>query len=430
MADRFTHCGAPAEASWGSYSLPGGRRQTWRAPVLGLLAALLSVAVVPAASVSASAPVHVTFMTPNAGPTTGGVVTVTINGSGFQGGAQVKFCDRSVSTTTLTAIKITAVAPAYPSFASCLVEVDNPDLGRSPELVSFNYYEQLPSLGPVSAAGAATHDLAGDAQVDVFVRGVDNNLHHTFHTNTFPSWSAGENLGGVLTSGPTAVSWGNQNRIDVFVKGSDDALWHKWWNGGAWSGWEGLGGSLTTDPLVTSWSAGRLDVFVGGTDHQLWHRFFAGSWSGWEPLGGFLSSSPGGVSWGPNRVDVFVQGTDQAVWHKWWDGARWDGWESLHGSISKAPAATSRGSGDLEVYALGAATDVYHQSYSGGWLGWRPEGPYWSGPWGFSPAVTSQGFVIGPEIFMVGGDQTLWHGVTFGPHVGSASSRRTPPSRR
>jgi hypothetical protein len=369
--------------------------------------------------------VHVTFISPNAGPTTGGVVNVTINGSGFLSSSQVKFCDVSVSPSSVTAIKMTAVAPAFSNPGACLVEVDNLDGGRSPELVAFNYYEQLPSLGASSEASAAIHNLPGpnDAETDVFVRGVDNNLHRTFHTNNSPAWSAGQNLGGDLTSAPTAVSWGNQNRIDVFVKGSDNALWHQWWDGTSWSGWEGLGGALTSAPVVTSWATGRLDVFARGTDNQLWHRWFAGTWAAWEPLGGILNSSPGGVSWGSNRIDVFVQGTDQAVWHKWWDGVRWNGWESLYGSISQAPAATSRGSGDVEVYALGAASNVYHLSYSGGWLGWRPEGPYWNGPWGFSPGVASQGFVIGPEIFMVGGEKTLWHGVTFGPRVGFPSAK-------
>jgi IPT/TIG domain/Repeat of unknown function (DUF346) len=436
MASQFLQSDVTAESLEDVSAIVWRRRRRWRSSTLGLLAALLAVAVVAPLSVSASAPVHVNVVSPNAGPTTGGTVTVTILGSGFQSGAQVKFCDQSVSVSSLTAIKITAVAPAFSSFAACLLEVDNPDGGRSPELVAFNYYEQLPAVAATSAAGAATHDVpggGGDTQVDVFVSGSDSNLHHTFHTDFSPAWSGWENLGGTLTSAPTAVSWGSQNRIDVFVRGSDNALWHKWWTGTSWSGWESLGGVLAAAPVVTSWATGRLDVFARGTDNQLWHRFYAGGWSGWEPLGGVLNSAPGGVSWGPNRIDVFVQGTDQAVWHKWWGGASWGGWESLHGSITQAPAATSRGFGDLEVYALDSTTgqNLAHFSYSGGWLGPRPEGPYWNGTWGFSPGVASQSFVIGPETFMVGGDNTVWHGLTFGPQVGSRSSRTksTPASR-
>jgi hypothetical protein len=355
------------------------------------------------------------------------VVTVTITGSGFQGGAVVRFCNQDATPATVTSIKITVVAPAYPTFGACLVTVKNPDSGISPEQVAFNYYEQLPSVPATSAASAATHTIpssGGNTQVDVFVKGSDNNLHHSFHTDFTPSWSAWTNLGGNLTSAPTAVSWGSQNRIDVFGRGTDNGLWHKWWSGIAWSGWETLGGSLSSTPVVTSWAAGRLDVFSRGTDSQLWHRSFAGGWSSWEPLGGVLNSGAAAVSWGPNRVDVFAQGTDQSVWHKWWGGSSWSGWESLQGTISQAPAVTSRGPGDLEVYALGSATghNLYHLSYSGGWFTWRGEGPYWNGDWAFSPGVASHSFVIGPETFMVGADNTVWHGVTFGPRVGLPSS--------
>ena len=436
MANQCPRCGVPPDASEDVSGLPARRRRRWRASSLGLLSALLAVAVVAPQSASASAPVHVTGISSNAGPPVGGTVTVTLLGSGFQSSATVKFCDQVATTSSLTPIKITVVAPSIPGYGPCLVEVDNPDGGKSPELVAFNYYEQLPSITATSAASAATHDVpggTGDTQVDAFVRGSDNNLHHSFHTDFAPGWTAWENLGGTLTSAPTAISWGNQNRIDAFVRGSDNALWHKWWSGSAWSGWESLGGTLASDPVVTSWAVGRLDVFADGTDNQLWHRYYAGGWSGWEPLGGVLNSAPGGVSWGPNRIDVFVQGTDQAVWHKWWGGTSWGGWESLHGNITKAPAATSRGSGDLEVYALDAATgqNLDHLSYSGGWLPWRGEGPYWSGTWGFSPGAASHSFVIGPETFMVGSDNTVWHGITFGPQVGTRSSRpRSKPASR
>ena len=448
MADLFTCSAASAQASVGESAHPWRSRRRWRAAPLGVLIGLLGVSVSAPVPVSAGAPVHITAVSPNADTNAGGV-TVNITGSGFLASSQVKICNAATGTVTFTdSAHISIVAPATSSYGACLVEVDNIDGGRSPELVAFNYYEGMPlSAGTASAATAATHELPGpnDAQVDVFVRGgTDDNLHHDWHTNLLPTWQE-ENLGGTLTSAPTAVSWGS-DRLDVFAKGTDNALWHKWWGGGPWSGWESLGGDLVSNsapssplggfgPVVTSWAPGRLDVFARGTDSQLWHRFYAGGWSSWEPLGGVLASSPGGVSWGPNRIDVFCRGTDTAgaVWHKWWDGATWNGWESLSagGTISQGPAATSRGPGDLEVYVLGyPVIDLLHLSYSGGWAS-RAEGQYWasSTPWGFSPAATSQSFVIGPEVFMLGGNRTLWHGVTFGPRVGFPSSRPRNPSK-
>jgi hypothetical protein len=426
MAKQTPPCDTRAEAS-GQASVLERRGRRWRTSVLGLLTALLGLVVAAPLPANASAPVHVTSIASNAGPTAGGVVTVTIAGTGFQDSAHVRFCNQDVVPTSLTPVKITALAPVSSTFGPCLVNVKNPDSGISPEPVAFNYYEQLPSVPAASSASAATHTVpnsGGDTQVDVFVKGSDSNLHHSFHTHYSPSWSAWANLGGDLTSAPTAVSWGSQNRIDVFVRGSDNGLWHKWWSGSDWSLWETLGGNLSSAPVVTSWAAGRLDVFGRGTDSQLWHRSFAGGWSSWEPLGGVLNSGAAAVSWGPNRIDIFTQGTDQSVWHKWWGETSWSGWESRQGSISQAPAVTSRGPGDLEVYALGSATghNLYHLSYSGGWFTWRGEGPYWNGDWAFSPGVASQSFLIGPETFMVGADNTVWHSVTFGARVGLPSS--------
>jgi hypothetical protein len=414
MADQFTHFVAQAEASEAASSHPRPRRRSWRAPALGMLSALVGAIFWAPTPVSASAPVHVTSLQQNAGPESGGV-TVTIQGSGFQGGAQVKFGSRSVVGSVANAGSMTAVAPDIsPSYGALAVEVDNPDGGRSPEHFWFNYYELVPGRGTTSAAHAASHALPGDAQVDLFARWNDNTLHHTFHTNVQPAWAAWESLGGVLTSSPSAVSWGNQNRIDVVARGSDNAAWHTWWNGTSWGGWESLGGILTYGPLVTSWGTGRLDVFASGTDFQLWHRYFAGTWSGWEPLGGSLGAAPGGVSWGPNRIDIFIQGPGETLSHKWWNVTQWGGWESLGGTIVGQPAAASTGVGDLEVYAggPGLTPDVFHLPFSGTWQAWRAEGTYWNGQWGWDPGAVSRGSGQGVDLFGIGTEGAVWHTVT------------------
>src|SRR5206468_3353111 len=98
----------------------------------------------------------------------------------------------------------------------------------------------------------------------------------------FPS--APTSLGGSWTSSPSVASWG-AGRMDVFIRGTDNALWHSFWTGTQWSPFESLGGGLTSGPGVGSWGPGRIDVFVRGTDNQLWHKFWAGAWSGWERLG-------------------------------------------------------------------------------------------------------------------------------------------------
>src|SRR5208282_1321796 len=85
-------------------------------------------------------------------------------------------------------------------------------------------------------------------RIDLFARGSDDALWHIYYVphnydqNT-GGWSSWESLGGTLTSDPAAISWG-PNRIDVFTKGSDNALWHTYWdirlNNGGWGSWESL----------------------------------------------------------------------------------------------------------------------------------------------------------------------------------------------
>jgi len=117
--------------------------------------------------------------------------------------------------------------------------------------------------------------------LDCFARGRDGHMWHTRWDGVTQTWSAWEDLGGVLSSAPAVASWGT-NRLDCFVRGTDNHMWHKWWNGSAWSGWEDLGGVLSSAPAVASQAADRLDCFVRGADGHLWHKCWNGTtWGGW-----------------------------------------------------------------------------------------------------------------------------------------------------
>ena len=237
-------------------------------------------------------------------------------------------------------------------------------------------------------------------RLDVFIRGTDNALWHSFWTGT--AWSPFESLGGVLTSDPAAVSWG-PGRLDVFVRGTDNQLWHKVY-AGAWSGWEPLGGGLSSGPEVASWSSGRLDVFVQGTDNQLWHKFWSGSWSGWEPLGGVLVSDPGAVSWGRGRIDIFVRGTDNQAWHKFYAGG-WSGWEARGGNLTSAPTASSCAPGHLDVFATGAGSALFQTGFDGSsWSVWQNHG----GQWTSDPSAVCQSGSPLVDVFQRGTDNALW----------------------
>ena len=275
-------------------------------------------------------------------------------------------------------------------------------------------------LGGV-AQGAPATTTWGGSRSDLFVRGSDNNLWHTWHTG---SWSAWEDLGappGGLASDPGAVAW-SAGRVDVFVAGADGQLWHKFY-AGSWSAWEDLGGGVVGAPAVSSWAAGRLDVFVRGTDNRLWHKWYSGAWSPWQPLGGALTSSPAAVSWGPGRIDVFVRGSDMAAWQIAYAGG-WSGFGSLGGVFAYSPGVTSWGSGRLDLFATGSDNRLYHQWYDGGpnWSGWQlaQSGTLTSGPAAVSPAVGDV------EVFGRGTNLGIWEASGALPAVQCSFSAITP----
>ena len=226
----------------------------------------------------------ITSLSQSAGPNSGGT-SVTVRGTGFVAGATVDFGSHNVPSTFVSTTTLTTTSPSIvPGFGSLFFDVKNPDGGTSQQVVTFSFYEALPAFQLGSAAAISTYGFHGNYRTDVFGRGMDGALHHTWRPDVNGAWQAWEGLGGMLSSSPTAVSW-SPNRIDVFAKGTDNGLWHKWWNGTSWNGWEPLGGVLTAAPSVSSWGDGRLDVFARGSDNALYHRFYANGWGGWERLG-------------------------------------------------------------------------------------------------------------------------------------------------
>jgi hypothetical protein len=97
-----------------------------------------------------------------------------------------------------------------------------------------------------------------------------------------------------LDSGTAVSSWG-AGRLDVFAKGVDNNLWHTWYiGGGDWHNWESLGappGGLTSAPSAVSWGAGRIDIFARGNNFALWQLYYAAGWYGWYNLGGMGGGS-------------------------------------------------------------------------------------------------------------------------------------------
>jgi Repeat of unknown function (DUF346)/IPT/TIG domain len=409
--------------------------------VMSMLLASFALAGTAMTAMAGPPPPTVTAVGPKAGPNTG-TTGVKIIGTGFVSGATATFSGIGpVPTTFVNSTQLAVNPPSVaPSFGAFLVQVTNPSGLRSTQNVFFNYFEALPAR--VATSLAAVANPSQPARLDVFIRGSDNALWHTYSVNDDGNWNSWDGLGGTLASAPAAVSWQDGNRIDVFVRGTDDGLYHRWWDGFRWNGWEGLGGVLAGAPAAVSWGPGRLDVFVRGTDNALYHKWWDGSrWNGWENLGGILTSDPGGVSWGPPdrrvgprpapRIDLFVRGTDNGVWHKWFDTTSWGGWEGLGGTLTTAPAVSATEVGDLEVFGLGndPGRSLMHLPYFNRWLGWRAEGnSYWtSSLWGFGVGTVSSSILQEADVMVVTTDGAVWHSNLQGAHEGFGAR---PRSRR
>lgn len=369
-------------------------------PVVVMSMLLSSMALAGTAMTATAGPPTptVTDVGPKAGPNTG-TTNVKIIGTGFASGATATFSGIGpVSTTLVSSTQLLVNPPSVtPNFGAYLVQVTNHPSGlRSTQNVFFNYFEALPAR--VATSLAAVANPSQPARLDVFIRGSDNALWHTYTVNNDGNWNSWDGLGGTLASAPAAVSWQDGGRIDVFVKGGDSGLYHKWWDGSRWNGWENLGGILTSDP--------------------------------------------GGVSWGPPdrrtgprpapRIDLFVRGTDNGVWHKWFDTTAWGGWEGLGGTLSTAPAVSATEVGDLEVFGLGTdvARSLWHLPFFNSWLGWRAEGSsYWTpSVWGFGVGTVSSNILQEVDVMVVTTDGAVWHGNVQVAHEGFGARPRSRPT--
>jgi hypothetical protein len=216
---------------------------------------------------------------------------------------------------------------------------------------------------------------------------------------------------------PAALRWPQlQSRADVFVRGEDGGLWHTWRvDGQDWAAWASLGGRLTSDPAAVSDAYGSVHVFALGRDGVLLHRHYrTNAWSSWESQGGAWSSAPGVASWGGSRLDVFLRGADNALYHRW-RGALATPWQERRlpgppgGAGSFAPAAISRNAGLIDLFVVTADGSLQHLSYEDAGAGWAAA---WTevhaGPWQSSPAVAS----FHPQhmaLFLRQADLGLWH---------------------
>src|SRR5205823_10682657 len=135
----------------------------------------------------------------------------------------------------------------------CNTIYTNSPVQRAKILVNYNFFATARSVAPNGYAYNAEEFLNAPSLV--------------------PTWDL---IGGSLTSAPAVSSWGT-NRLDVFARGQDLALYHTYsTNGGTtWIYWERLGASMTSDPAaVSAPGSNRIDVFARGNDNAVYRRTY------------------------------------------------------------------------------------------------------------------------------------------------------------
>jgi hypothetical protein len=222
-----------------------------------------------------------------------------------------------------------------------------------------------------------------DGRMELFAKGVDNNIYHMTQTSANGGWSSWSSMGGPAASDPVAVT----NRTGgntVFARFSDGNLYYSWQNGssGSYSSWINLGGPIAGRPSVGKSPDGRMDVFCRMPDGSIQHRWedTSSGWQPWASLSGSVSADPvAALNW-EGREEVFVRGTDNQLYHKWQlnDGS-WSGWASLGGTLAGDPAVGRAYDGRIEVYCRFADGTAQRNCQSGlivgtSWSGWSAVG--------------------------------------------------------
>jgi len=346
-----------------------------------------SNSVKPGLAVVAVAPASLTYAIEDVGSTTASQnLTLTDSGQGALDIAgisttgdfvQSNNCPAQLAIGASCTISVTFTPTAAGSRSGSVAINDDAILGPQSIALSgtgASYGAWQASTAP-STKGAPAVSATAAGRIDLFMRGQDNSLNHSWFDGT--SWQPSENLGGSLTSDPASVSSAG-GRLDVFARGQDLALYHTWYDGATWHYWEPLGGRLQSAPAATSSASGRLDVFAQGMDGALYQKSFSGtSWSEWTRVGGSLTSKAAVVSSAAGQIDVFARGQDLAVYYlsSTDSGATWGAWQRLGGNLTSAPAAASWGAGRLDVFALSTDKAVYHTWFDGtSWVRWNSLG--------------------------------------------------------
>jgi hypothetical protein len=205
-----------------------------------------------------------------------------------------------------------------------------------------------------------------------------------------------------------------------------------------WSSWASLGKPAESRPLgrpvVQRNQDGRLEVFALGFGEIFNIAQVApnGGWGeGWLYEGRPLPRVPITAHLvGRNadgRQEIFAIGDDGALWQKWQKtpNGGWSNWSTLGGPVGARPltglAVGRNQDGRQEVFVIGSddnAWQIWQTAPNGGWSDWAKLGQPAAGirP---SDRITVTNNADGrQELFVMGGDNALWHIWQVAPNVG------------
>ncbi len=175
-------------------------------------------------------------------------------------------------------------------------------------------------LGPEEDLGGAVYPGSTVAavsyafnRIDVFARSAfDGLIHRSYDGRAWsPEWDE-IRTETRITSSPTVASWGPR-RLDVFARGADRELLHTWSDDAiGFAPFETFPGSLVAAPAAVSWGSNRIDILAGNATPagtQLQQMRWDGGWAGWftffTDLG--LTSAPTISSAGVGMLDIYYR---------------------------------------------------------------------------------------------------------------------------
>lgn len=229
------------------------------------------------------------------------------------------------------------------------------------------------NVGGGTILGDPAITSTGFNHLNVFVRGLDGNLWQKWSVDGGATWSAFQNVSGVvggpIASNPGATAWSG-SRFDIVARMPNGTPGHWWWDSSSWH-FENLGGQILGDPEIASVGPGHLNVFVKGLDGNLWQKWTTDgvNWTGWQMIGGPIASGPGAASALPNSLTVVARQPDSTVGVWSWVNNAWT-YQSLPGQILGDPDISSTGSGAVNIFAEGLDERLWQKWTTG--IGWSP----------------------------------------------------------